>query len=1167
MSNGSSSGYFNYPDEIFSLIVSSPSGTSAELATITTALTTPNPLYLTQDPNAPAGYQPVSPDQDLTVFADFVIIDGPLSLPGLTVNIYARQIGTQADSSGNAASIDVSGAAGAAPPPPQAPPAPGATGTSASIQDDNLYPAGNGGDGTGGQAGRTGSAGGDAGSISIYTESFLSGAALTLNANGGVGGQGQTGQAGGAGGVGGAGVWGGYHGMECASAANGGNGANGGDGGTGGVGGNGGNISVSYVVAPPAGTITSACQAGPGGDGGSGGAAGAGGAGGTMPPGGPTRCVSGSAGSNGSGGGTGSNGTSGSAGQPTATAITYTDLAPYASSAQRLMVLQVAKLMYLSSDPILNPTGYQQTAVLLTWLQNVTEYFNTTGTLPENPLGLQSGDIAQLGGVYQQANSLVYQMSQGLDYFGNPPSYVPMIAYSTCQTVLGDILTDLQTIESVYNTYFTALQSSTATLQQLQGAAASVTAQQAALTGQQTALSTAATAQATTLATDATAVQNQQSVLVTAIQSFESAIISLAGANCSIDTIITAVNLAVPFADEAFGAASQIVAQSGGLLQNAIANLSSVTDLPTQYTVSQVAYLTATFSLQEAYTQSGNVITSDDPNAYKALTTQAALDGIVQPYINLATAQAAVDAMNDYVDLVQQMNNDIMTFNSTMAQYSAVTGQIAQVAAQATEAQNAIAGGSVNPALPLLVTYLGRLYEDAKAICIYQIYLTNQAFNFWSLEAGFSVYDELGLDSIGTIDSAVVSAAQTALLAQWETAIDNYGSEAQNFGGTAPLSGIQFIINDSASIQALIANGSLSFTLPPVLPYTNAAQSPFTGMADVRLTTARPWVNGATTTSTPSDQLTVTLTHMGIETIVGQDGTPANFTHQPVTVTFLYNYETNAIIEDATIDTPFGDYALLGPFTLWQLQVPVISNTGLDLSGVTEVIIEFAGQNYTLDPLPATLEFGGQGTGYVEIPASSSLAVGSLLTVLALVYLDSACGAEMSIVASDGYVLATGAGDYSGSNTYRTLSPQFTDSDGNVYTFTEGQILLGQWTLVAVSWQQDGQLEGFINGVSVGSVTTQNYPLATPAASAAYSLYLGIQTDLQSNPFYGSLSSVALIAGPNTSSQYLAVWPLDDGSTSTTVADQSGNGNNGTIVNTGSTADVTWGGAPEMLVR
>lgn len=1154
-----SNGQFNYPDEIFNVIASPETASPPLLTTITTAL---SPLYLTQDLNAPAGYQAVVSNQNLIVFGDVVVIDGPLSLPGQTVTIYARQIGTQPDSSNNAAAIDVSGVVGTPPKPPLAATGTGSTGTSASDQNFNLQPGGPGGTGANGQAGQTGNTGGNAGSITVYTESFQSGADLTLTASGGQGGAGQIGQAGGQGGTGGSGgVWGRY----CASAGNGGTGGDGGNGGQGGTGGDGGAISVSYVLAlTSTTTLTPNYQAGSGGAGGDAGGAGPGGPGGAMPPGGHASCVAGSTGSQGQSNGTqGQNGDDGNDGSYQATQIDYDTLAPYASSSQRLMVLQVAKYMYLSSDPDENPTGYQQTAVLLTWLLNVTDYFNENQTtLPSNPLDLQSGDITQLGGIYLQANSLSYQMSQGLNYFGNSPNYVPMISYATANSVLTTMLQDLETIETTYNTYFTALQTSSATIAQIQAAAGSAETQQTNLADQQTALLATANAQVSAVNADAAGVNNQQVVLLSAIQSFEDAIATLAGENCIITNIIDAVNLMTPLAGEGAKAASTVIQQAGGLLQSDAANLAGVSSLPTDYTVGQIAYLGQNVtSLNEAYTASQNVITSDDPNAYKVLATQTQLNQIVQPYINLASAQSAVTAMNQYVALVQQMNNDILSFNNTVAQIATVAGQIQQVGAQITEAQ----AQTSNPMQPLLVTYMGRLYEDAKAYSIYQIYLANQALNFWSLDNSFSVYDSLGLDDTGTIDSAVVSTAQGDLLNAWEIAINGYGSDAQTFGGTAPLSGIQYVVNDPDAIQYLQTNQELWFTLPPVMQYTGSLQSPFAGMADVRLTSARPWVQGATTSSTPSDQLIVYLTHTGIETIVSQDGTVSNFTHQPVTVQFQYNYSTNDILEDATLTQPRGaastsNYALLGPFTLWHLLISPTVNTNLDLSEVTEVIIEFAGQNYTLDELSASLEFNGQGTGYVEVPYSSSLDVGSVLTVSALVYLDPDCGPETAVVASDGYVLSTGAGDYSTGNIYRTLVATFIDTEGNPYEVQGGQIKLQEWTPVAISWQQTGgEIQLFVNGILVASSFTNCSQLNTGSSP----VYLGIMTDTQSAPFYGSLSSVALVAGPITSSQYIGVWPLDDGSPNTTVADQSGNGNTGNIVNNDTgTPDVTWGSSP-----
>jgi hypothetical protein len=130
-------------------------------------------------------------------------------------------------------------------------------------------------------------------------------------------------------------------------------------------------------------------------------------------------------------------------------------------------------------------------------------------------------------------------------------------------------------------------------------------------------------------------------------------------------------------------------------------------------------------------------------------------------------------------------------------------------------------------------------------------------------------------------------------------------------------------------------------TLPLCKQETEKADSPFAGMADVRLTHVRLFLEGAKTTD---GVLAIGIEHMGSETVVDMRDETHGFVHNAIDVTFQYEPATGKIHSDGIIADAVQDtYALPGPFAMWQISVSKVSNDALDLSGVTKAWFEFSG--------------------------------------------------------------------------------------------------------------------------------------------------------------------------------------------------------------------------------
>jgi hypothetical protein len=926
----------------------------SQSSTALTILSGLDPLTLTQDASLVAGGAISVPGNlDLVVYADRVVIAGPISIPGGNVTIYAREIGTLQDASDRWASINVDGTAGGAPPIPATAPGQPPPAQNARIGNPYVGPtidAGTGTTGTTGATGATGASGTAAGTITIGTARFASNANLYLSATGGAGGQGQTGQGGGEGGAGGNGAYNPYR--TPLDPGPGGQGGTGGAGGTGGTGGAAGTIKVSYAVAPSSSQLTATSNGGAGGAGGAAGQPGAGGPGGTMPQ------IGGQAasGATGDAGQAGSTGVSPSSNAPSLATVSYDQLASCTSAAQRSMMLQRAKLSYLSADPN-DTTGaaFVEAATLLAYLVNVTSAF--AGTSP--PSGFSTADVTTLSNVNAEASAIAGRMTQALDFYGHAANWVPMASYTVYAQSVSDMVSSMKTTESAVTSYWQNWSDQQTLVTQLQSALTSAASHLSHLQSQRTAA--AAAAQTTLEAVDSadTAMNDQHAILLARIADLESTLEVIAqeqiGEQCVFDNLIKGLNLiATVSGQKAFGTAAKVA----GAIQGLIPGASGGTGAATEAAVQKIDVLgTTVATLPEAVTAaydsaSGPIITEQDPNAYKLLQEQSQFDDLVASFTSVTgAAQPAIDAMNLYVTLVQQRNADVLTYNAAICELNTLDAEIAQTQALQNQASDAIA--ATDPQLPSMVAFISRLYEDEKWRLIRQFYLAFRALSFWALNTDYASFYSNGtfqLSSLDEISAASLGDYESAMEGAWTSALENFATPASVFPATGNPTGITVTIDNVDVIAALKQNYDVHFTIPAVTPQTTEAESNFSGFANVRLFKARPWITGATTTG--GANVRVTLTHLGRETIVDTSGNAFVFTHAAIAKDFVYQPGAAPVISEEPdfgyVETGNSDpslnatYALVGPFTTWRVTV---DRSTADLSNVTSIVMEFFGSN------------------------------------------------------------------------------------------------------------------------------------------------------------------------------------------------------------------------------
>jgi hypothetical protein len=906
----------------------------------------------------------LDPKKDLRIDADTVELGSQdaahpgtpftLALPGKNVTIVARVV------VGNGGVIDVSGGAGVDCAKGQAP-----TQAAAGW--------GDGDPGTDGTAGAPGTDGANAGTITIAAESLVG--ALTARANGGAGGRGEDGGGGGNGGIGMAGDIGERMGDTIltppglpAAGGLGGTGGRGGLAGAPGVGGAAGQVTIASIAANPQfvgqaqpGARGSAADAGQFGTGGPGGPGGSwwmtlaiGGVPTEVPN---TQQPTGPHGVDGQSGALTDNDQSmvdmftefeestpgtiagmmatlqpaavgcaqlalanaRAASRATPPAPTITTLADYSSFgmtyrlplSQLQLSLHQAKLSYLDSD-------YVSAGGILAWIYHVAA----------TPSG-SAADVAQWTALHQRAATLLHQLTQGLNFFGDATNYVPLVAYQTYQTDLDAIFTLGGIIEQAYDDYTTKTQDQVAQRKAVTSSLGQVDAAIGKLNDQITTLGADMGTGNTLIESLATDIQNKTVAMNAADDAFQEAVRAKAD-QCTFADLLTAITTLISVAEDAYAAYNDVKDVTGAL--TGLKSISGVVDgvttiIKTAKTVeSDADDVEKQFtSIKDGFNSISNLNSTATPDVAKLVMKEKDFDAVMQPYLDMPEAKDYVQAVHDYVTTVQARNQKLVENDRFATQIASLTAEVADKKAQTSALQTSWANNpNSDPTIPAIRAFMAAIYQDTRTNLLTLQYQEHQAMNYLLLQDGaFS-----GADS----SIAELASAQETII----TAVIDAQNRIQNVEG--PFIGASVVLSAAdqsytSAFATFKSTGQITFAVTPDLPA-------FTGYANTRLTSFEAKVHGATTTG---NQLVVKLTHSGRALFVTTSGDNQVFSHAPLALN--YKYDTTSGDQDAYSELT-NELIGLSPFTTWTLSIskdPKI-NPGVDLSKVDQITVTFAGE-------------------------------------------------------------------------------------------------------------------------------------------------------------------------------------------------------------------------------
>lgn len=549
------------------------------------------------------------------------------------------------------------------------------------------------------------------------------------------------------------------------------------------------------------------------------------------------------------------------------------------------------------------------------------------------------------------------QLASGADFLGHNPSWVPRGSVAFYNKMLEEVLDSFETIEKTYRRYLEIKADQTTRREQLDLATTSTTLTlQQAKDNAQTLLED--------MRTSATVIRQLQNMIPARRSALDNELRSVKSKiknhfNFSFTDFISALGM-IMFQPSL----GMIGAQAAGLLYSGLNKVSddSGNEVDKTFLINKIQVLQGDIDdLKEKYEEAANtgILNPDDAGGVKLIGEEDQMRTLISNYHDLLgdkTIREVQRRFDGYVKVVLDRNTRIGQYNVCVINWFTAQEKIAICKATlANLSSEAVA--KIDVEIPAITATVERSYFDTTWKVLEMLYRAERALNFWSLSVASSndsaltplrQYGSSFLNpSVQQPNAAMASALQatrTSLLALYADAVDNFSSDSSPFGTGEYLPVVVPLTDDD--IEALKANEEetafkIIICLPPCTQDTTKANSPFSGMADVRLTRVRLFLDGAKTTD---GVLAIGIEHLGSETVVDMRDETHEFVHDAVNVTFQYEPATGKIHSDGIIADAVRDtYALPGPFAAWQISVSKVSNEELDLSGVTKGWFEFSG--------------------------------------------------------------------------------------------------------------------------------------------------------------------------------------------------------------------------------
>lgn len=558
-----------------------------------------------------------------------------------------------------------------------------------------------------------------------------------------------------------------------------------------------------------------------------------------------------------------------------------------------------------------------------------------------------SGAVSQLSSICTNASNYINQLAQGQNFFGYDNDYVPMVSYSEYESVLGKLMASFRTVETSYKEYYADLydiKKSSEALRSTRSKISDIKNNNEADIG----------ILKEKLVTEAQNIVFYQSTLKEKKDAVLKEMMHLKHKledhfDFNMDNFFSSMSM-LAFAPES---KMMIGTEASKILYDGLNKITTDDGIQVDksYVIRSLTQVESDFdALDEGYAQnSDGTVSENDLSGHMLITEENKFFSLMDKFYNSLSAYE-MDKMKllfeRYVDTVTNRNNHILTYNATLALILNKQGLVKQAKANLLSLNNEAIEELARSGLNGLFAYVSHVYYSLRFSIMEVLDLTQRAFRFWALSDQDFLNDRYASESLSSVNYTMLSNIRTNLLLSYLSAINNFGTGSNPFPYSKDGEGILLKLDEYA-VYSLQNYNKFDFSVPEVYSGTSKDDSSFADHANVRLSKVRVWIKGAKTTD---DVIRVDIKHTGKESIVDSFNKKFDFQHDKRFTNFEYNLKDHSISQDGNIGYEnMGEkelYSLVGPFATWNIEVSKKHNSGLDLSKVTEILVEFHGSSY-----------------------------------------------------------------------------------------------------------------------------------------------------------------------------------------------------------------------------
>jgi hypothetical protein len=604
--------------------------------------------------------------------------------------------------------------------------------------------------------------------------------------------------------------------------------------------------------------------------------------------------------------------------------VTADRIGQEASLTTVLMQMHRARLYYLSAR---NNDCFES----LVWVESITREKPGTGI----PAQLRSSRIAipklrpssdEWELVRTQSLTLLAQLTNGLDFYGRPPDYVPLVSYQTYKSIISQLIQIAKDIEASYRMYFQENTQFGAKLEaleqslQLSRRATDAVSWQTASTENLIAQTQAGVSRMLDT------ILQQQLQLQSTQEAFQQAVVrrNSQGGGCNffktLQIIASVVSVAVGAYQNAADLAEVVSGGADSRLKDALAkdgNKKSLLIAKLQEAGADIQ------SLGEAYTKIQKTLETSGPDSAKILVKQEDFEKTLEPYLDMPEAATLRDQMRAYVDTTQSRNRKILELDALRIKRELLVNEHQQREAEASRIAT-LKAEIQDPELAEYLCFVKGLYANAKQDLVRMLYEERRAWEYWALQSHpFNVVDQ---------DIASLEQVHSSLLVN-EVDVRNARTNSEQL-----LSNVVVVVSEKRMATAFPEfrkSGHLTFSITKNEP---ALKLPLAALTVKEVNILLPGVK----TTNGNNLISLNLIHSGQSYFLTQTKEEVQFSHLPRPIPVIYPLQgegTRTRIED-NVAGKQGDLALPSPYSVWSLVVD--RSAGIDLTAVKEIQIVFS---------------------------------------------------------------------------------------------------------------------------------------------------------------------------------------------------------------------------------